>query len=357
MAQSPRTFDSLTGLRFVLALWIAVFHLGDMYDHGGFGSWPIMKAGVARVDVFFVLSGFVLTHIYWARTDARFDFAAFLQARFARLMPLHLLALGILLGLVMGARLIGQGEQTAQFTLTGLLANVALVQAWGVPGAGHWNFPAWTISAEFTGYLMFPLFLMLATCMRNRPGLFLAGAVAGVLALDLSFRALFDRTLSQSTMDLGALRGASVILVGVAARVVFEKLRLSARAALALAGAGAGIAGTAAFMEISTAMVALGGAMFVAGLAARDACGAPTGLDNPAMQRLGAWSYGIFILHVPLYMAMRHLAEVAGIEFVINLVSVGVMVGMVVVAAAVAHHAVEEPARRLLRRGLAPSPA
>jgi peptidoglycan/LPS O-acetylase OafA/YrhL len=349
MTKPSLTFDSLTGLRFILALWIAVFHFGDMYDHAGFGSWPIMKAGVARVDVFFVLSGFVLTHVYWMRTEAKFDFASFLQARFARLFPLHLLALSLLLVLVGAANLVGASEETQGFTVQGFLGNLFLLQAWGIEGTGKWNFPAWTISAEFCGYLLFPLFLMLATCFRRTPLLFLAFSVAFALVLDFAFRQILGRSLTQSTADLGAIRGSAVMLIGVAGRVAFERTSLSARAGLGLAIAGLAIAGSAAFFELSTAIVALGGVMIVIGLASRDVLGSQSYLNTPMMVELGKWSYGIFILHVPLFMAMRHGAGILGIDFVVNVVTTLVAICVLICASAFAHYLVEEPARKWLR--------
>ena len=349
----PETFDSLTGLRFLLSIWIAVFHLGDMYDHAGFGSWPIMKAGVARVDIFFVLSGFVLAHIYWARSKAKFHFPTFMRARFARLYPLHLLALAILAGLVLAAHLVGKGDEARNFTTLGLVANIFLLQAWGVPGAGVWNFPGWTISAEFFGYLLFPAFLWIAAKLRHRPWLFLFLSVALVLLIDLGFRLLLGRTMTQSTADLGILRGASVILVGVAARVVFETWHLSSRNALRVLLFGALIAVSGAFFGLTTAMVALGGALLVIGLAARDVTkptsGVGTGLDAPLMVRLGGWSYAIFILHVPVFMATQNLAGVLGTPIPINLLTIVVMVGLLMLVSALAHYVIEEPARLWLR--------
>jgi peptidoglycan/LPS O-acetylase OafA/YrhL len=349
MTKPALTFDSLTGLRFILALWIAVFHFGDMYDHAGMGSWPIMKAGVARVDVFFVLSGFVLTHVYWMRTNAKFDFAAFLQARFARLFPLHMLALSMLLALVLAAHLIGASSETQGYTVQGFVANVLLLQAWGIEGAGKWNFPAWTISAEFAGYMLFPLFLMLATCFRRAPLLFLACSVALALLLDVIFRQLLGRSLTQSTQDLGAVRGSAVMLIGVAGRVAFEKTALSVRAGLSLAGAGVLTAGIAAYLALSTGIVALGGVMIVIGLAACDRQGLSSALNSPVMVELGKWSYGIFILHVPLFMALRHASILMGYDFVVNMVTTMVCVCILIIASAAAHYVVEEPARKWLR--------
>src|SRR5690606_8018075 len=42
-------FHSLTGLRFVLACWIAYFHVGLMFDSEGFGSLPLLELGMTRV--------------------------------------------------------------------------------------------------------------------------------------------------------------------------------------------------------------------------------------------------------------------------------------------------------------------
>jgi peptidoglycan/LPS O-acetylase OafA/YrhL len=348
-SEKAQTFDSLSGLRFILALWIAVFHFGAMYDPDGLGSWPLMLAGAARVDIFFVLSGFVLTHIYWARTDAKFDFAGFLQARFARLVPLHLFALAILGLMVLGANLIGAQGETQKFTLQGFLANVFLLQSWGIDGSGTWNFPAWAISAEFAGYLLFPLFLILATCFRRAPMLFLVCSLGVLIIIDYSFRTWLGRSLATSTFELGSIRGSAVMLVGVAGRVVFERARMSAPVALACALSGAIVALTAAVMAISVAVVAFGGVLIVIGLAAYDASGAKSHLNTPEMVRLGQWSYGMFILHVPVYMAMRHLSGLVGYELVVNLVTTIVMGCVVICAGALAHHFVEIPARDWIR--------
>jgi peptidoglycan/LPS O-acetylase OafA/YrhL len=350
LAQDTKlTFDSLTGLRFVLAIWIAVFHFGDMYDPAGVGSWPLMRVGAARVDVFFVLSGFVLTHIYWARTDAKFDFSGFLRARFARLFPLHLFALSILAVLVVGAKFVGEAAQVEKFTLQGLIANLLLLQSWGIPGSGVWNFPAWTISAEFAGYLLFPLFLMLATCFRRTPLTFLTCSLGVLIIIDYSFQKFLGRSLSQSTVELGSIRGSAVMLVGVAGRVVFETAYMNKTMALGCAICGAIIALVSAFMAISVTFVALGAVLLIMGLAAYDALGGKSYLNGPVMVRLGYWSYGIFILHVPIFMAVKNLTSVIGYELVVNLVTTIIVTCLVVFVAAFAHEIIEEPARKWIR--------
>jgi peptidoglycan/LPS O-acetylase OafA/YrhL len=343
------TFDSLTGLRFVLAIWIALFHFGDMYDPTGVGSWSLMQLGAVRVDVFFVLSGFVLTHVYWARTDAKFDFSGFLQARFARLLPLHLLALAILGALVVAGKFLGRTAEVAQYTLQGLIANVFMLQSWGIAGSNNWNFPAWTISAEFFGYLLFPLFLVLATCFRRAPILFLVCSLGVLIILDVVFQSVLGRGLAQSTTDLGSIRGSAVMLVGVAGRVVYEKLAIDRTMGVASAYSGAVIALTGALMGISVVIVAFGAALLVMGLATIDASGAKSFLNSKVMVRLGTWSYGVFILHVPVFMVVKAASELVGYNLVVNIATSIIMLCLLVFIAAFVHHFVEEPARKWLR--------
>jgi peptidoglycan/LPS O-acetylase OafA/YrhL len=343
------TFDSLTGLRFVLAIWIALFHFGDMYDHLGMGSWPLMRAGAARADVFFVLSGFVLTHIYWARTDSKFDFSGFIQARFARLVPLHLFALSILATMVIGARLAGKVSDVDQYTLDGFIVNLLLLQSWGIGGSNIWNFPAWTVSAEAAGYLLFPLFLIVATCFRRAPILFLVCSLSFVIIVEVGFQSLLGRSLSQATTDLGSIRASAVMLVGVAGRVVYDKMSVSRSMALACAACGAIVALAGSALAISTSIVAFGGVLLVMGLAASDALGAKSWLNGPIMIRLGTWSYGVFILHVPIYMAVKSLSDLVGYGLVVNLATCIIMLCLVVFAAAFAHDVIEEPARKWIR--------
>jgi peptidoglycan/LPS O-acetylase OafA/YrhL len=84
-------FPSLTGLRFGRALWIALYHLVLLYGDAASAHQPWIAVGSARVDIFFVLSGFVLAHVYAVRTGGKFAFDTFFAARIARLYPLHLL--------------------------------------------------------------------------------------------------------------------------------------------------------------------------------------------------------------------------------------------------------------------------
>jgi peptidoglycan/LPS O-acetylase OafA/YrhL len=349
-SSSQDQFHSLTGLRFVLAAWIAYFHVGHMFDPEGLGALPALKVGMARVDVFFVLSGFVLTHVYWARTKGRFDFADFFIARVARLYPLHLAALALMALYVLAGVVLGRAEEAAQYTPMGLLGNLLMLQAWGWPGAPQWNFPAWTLSAEFAGYLVFPAYLLAATAMRARPWSFLGLSIAAVLLVDLALRAFAGRSLGEATVEWGALRGAGLVFVGVAARVAFDAIKPGpASGATLLALIGALIAAFAAIGQLSAAIVAAGSAALILGLARLDRIGAKTPLSLPFMRTLGDWSYALFILHVPLYVIAMQAAGVLGVTIPINAWTAAGFVVVATIVTAPAHYLIEEPARKWLR--------
>ena len=83
------SLPGLTGLRGVGAVWVLLFHAQFCFVH----PVPVLRAGYLGVDLFFVLSGFVLSYAHpglqWSFSRHR----AFLLARFARIFPMHWAAL------------------------------------------------------------------------------------------------------------------------------------------------------------------------------------------------------------------------------------------------------------------------
>lgn len=158
----------LTPLRGIAALWVVVYHFGGQYlpalqpEQAG----QLVGKGYLAVDLFFMLSGFVLTHVYHAEF-ARFDpgrYRDFLAARIARLYPLHVLVLFAFVTTAIAGRLF-EFVQTGHFerlplegahSMLALLANLVMLQGLDA-GELSWNYPSWSISVEFLAYLVFPL--------------------------------------------------------------------------------------------------------------------------------------------------------------------------------------------------------
>ena len=155
---------ALTGIRIIAAFWVLVFHFSQIdVDRGlnySFGVLdPLIRRGYLGVDVFFVLSGFILTHVYRKHFQERLTSASwreFLQFRVARLYPVHLVSM-VLMGVMflVGAHAGFQPHKSQAFTFPSLLANLTMTHAW-FPGVAAMNTPAWSISCEWFAYLWFP---------------------------------------------------------------------------------------------------------------------------------------------------------------------------------------------------------
>jgi peptidoglycan/LPS O-acetylase OafA/YrhL len=162
--------QSLTSLGGLAALWVVLYHYSAVYfprlDIGDY-SYLIAK-GYLAVDLFFMLSGFVMTHVYYRAFSESIsqNYRNFLVARAARLYPLHLLVLFLFVVTALTSQLLVY-MRTGSFhgiplegsrSLGALAANLFMLQGLAA-GKLSWNYPAWSISVEFIAYLGFPFAL------------------------------------------------------------------------------------------------------------------------------------------------------------------------------------------------------
>ncbi|RWZ50936.1 hypothetical protein ELQ90_08920 [Labedella phragmitis] len=157
-----RELRQLTGLRIIAALWVVLFHFEGQYarllpEIGGV-VWATGSRGFLAVDLFFVLSGYILAYQHLRTfSEGRGRFGRFLLKRLARIYPVHLATLVFLVLVVLvGARIgvtLGRAEH---FTVEGAVQDLLLVRGWFWPSQG-WNYPAWSLSAEWLAYLLFPV--------------------------------------------------------------------------------------------------------------------------------------------------------------------------------------------------------
>src|SRR5690606_32327826 len=219
----PQELKPLTSLRFIAALWVLLYHFKDHLGLG-MGQFGLVADGYLGVDLFFTLSGFILAHVYLTSLEGgRFGYGGFLKNRIARVYPMHLAALGAMLVLFAGASILGVGESNPDaFRLSDLPAHLLMVHAWGTTPTVGWNFPSWSISAEWLAYLLFPLVAGVVLEAKRWSGAFAVGAIALCLfsfwALD-NLSAVFPgvgQNFSQMTAQIGALRILPSFLLGVA---------------------------------------------------------------------------------------------------------------------------------------------
>jgi len=158
----------LTGIRAVAAFWVVFHHLKPQIEEAF--PWtsrvagPLLSQGYLGVDLFFILSGFI---IYYNYGDSLADFrlknyGEYLWMRLARLWPVHVTILLIYAVGLIAIRFFGVNPIHQNFySWIDFAWNILMVHAWSVPISVSWNTPAWSISCEFLVYLLFPLFLLL----------------------------------------------------------------------------------------------------------------------------------------------------------------------------------------------------
>ena len=164
----PSYLSNLTPLRGIAALIVLFFHF-DLFWGGPFQGtlFPIdvtlfVKKGYLLVDFFFVLSGFIMCHVYgpfFAGSVTGSAFRQFLKARFARIYPLHLFTLVwaiLLFAGVLWTDFPLDAREKSVFDLSAIPAHLVLIQAMGIYPGYTWNGPAWTISVEWWMYVLFP---------------------------------------------------------------------------------------------------------------------------------------------------------------------------------------------------------
>ena len=171
-----RRLDSLTAIRFFAVIYVVLFH----YSAGVIPFGPQLSSGYLGVDLFFVLSGFILMYNYGdkATTQSAF-YRLFLSARIARIYPAFILAFVLATPAVVSFTLSRSPplEAWAQTAVAGPLT-LALVHAWFPRIVFFWNFPSWSVSVEMFFYLCFPLLATRLKALSERMSLLLALACA-----------------------------------------------------------------------------------------------------------------------------------------------------------------------------------
>lgn len=296
-----KRFEALDGWRGIAALAIAFYHApiaNPLRDMAGWKNWELF------VDLFFVLSGFVMMHAWGARLADTASARDFLRRRFWRIWPLHFFVLFAFLVLEVAkfaasslATLPLDGAPFADnHSWASLISNIVMTQALNLHGQTTWNAPAWSISVEFWTYLVFAGALLV---FRSHFG----KAAIAIALLGAAVVASFSPIYLFATHDFGFFRCLFGFFVGVTTYRI-----ASAETAILRAGTALEVAAVAAMalFLISTGKnpTTLFAPLVFAGLILVFAHGSGrvTGLllGRPA-QALGQWSYSIYLVHTLLY--------------------------------------------------------
>lgn len=361
--QRPARIDALTGLRILPALLVLLSHLRPP-PWAGPHLKTFLASGYGGVTVFFVLSGFVLTHNYFERFAHRpglRTLVSYFVARLARVYPLYLL---ILVWVSFPGLWLGKANVSLW------LEHALGLQAWSgkLDEVYRFNPPGWSISVELFLYACFPLLVFLLLPALRRPrriGGSLLLVVALMAATTFYFQhagyadlAIEDPRSAHRWLYRHPLCRLGDFLLGMlAARLVATLPRVPARAlqwgaALSTASL-VGIMcwpahlNSAASWDLSLALPA---AVLIFCLAAAPASLASRWLATKPMLLMGEASYALYLCH---YGMLRRL-NLGKLPPDAWLPATALTILFAVVFAIGLHIAIERPARELLRAWLDP---
>ncbi len=358
---SPRgvRLPGLDGLRALAVISVIGYHFLPGSVVGGF----------VGVDVFFVISGFLITGLLLRERSkaGRIDLLAFWRRRARRLLPALAIVVatcGAVALLVGGDVLVGLGAQ--------VLAAATFSSNWVFIAQGSSYFDQttpdlfgnlWSLAVEEQFYLLWPLLVLLLVLLPRRWMRVLAVlllAVASALAMALLFSPPGDATrvyYGTDTHSFGLALGAALAIV-VEARFL-SQVRASWIMALIGALAVGGIGWIAATMSADDPIVTRGGLLGVAVLTTLAIAGATTAgswlgraLDVAPLRWVGERSYGLYLWHWPvLVLLIAALPDDAPVWIVPSVALV-----ITVAAATASYHFVELPIRRGGLRGFGALP-
>ncbi len=164
-----REIKALTSVRGIAAMMVVLQHFSTTAQHHAADDIPsLVPHGYMAVNLFFVLSGFIMAYTYHRDFDLRGLRAmpSFLLKRAARILPLNtVVVVGIVLAGLVSQFVTGRNIfYTSSNILYDAVCNLLLVQAFGL--GTNLNGPSWSICTEFAAYLLFPLLLACAFARR-----------------------------------------------------------------------------------------------------------------------------------------------------------------------------------------------
>jgi peptidoglycan/LPS O-acetylase OafA/YrhL len=286
---------NLEAVRGIAALLVVLHHL-SLNPGSLLASVPLLHQGWLFVDLFFVLSGFVIAAVHAESEPTPAAARRFLIRRFFRLYPLHFATLlaALCIDLQSGTALLpGYGGMVAM--------NLTMTHAWGVLPGSVLNGPSWSISTEWAAYLLFAGICLATPYSRLRLQLlggvglislasliaWRGGSLDGDLALRLP-RCLMSFALGAATWAWCRNRRP---LAAVSAG--WWQLLVCGLMLLMLSAAGR-------FPQLTLLMPLLSAAL-IAVMVRDPGSSARRLLEQPVPQWLGRCSYSLYLVHMPLF--------------------------------------------------------
>ncbi len=226
---SVKYIDSLTPMRGLAALWVMLFHIDVSLFYRDMGALlprdqtGLLSHGYLWVDFFFILSGFIMAHVFGdqlARPGKFGHTLDYLWARLARIYPLHLFCLALVVVIALVYPLIipnvRDGSWETFMAWKAIPSNLLMTHAMNQHVYLSWDIVSWSIGAEWWTYVLtVPVLIWLHRAPVWIGGMVMAAGFAGLVALvyalpdktlDITFNYGFVRCLCEFVIGLGLYR-------------------------------------------------------------------------------------------------------------------------------------------------------
>jgi peptidoglycan/LPS O-acetylase OafA/YrhL len=308
----PAYFNCIDAVRVLAALAVVVFHYHHFYladqmarpDIPARSSFPyasllgpLFAYGHMAVELFWVISGFVFTHVY---LRAPTTLGRFAMTRFARLYPLHFATLLIVMILQwVSLNYVGHWQIYGNNTTRYFLFQLILGSHWTNLSLGlSFNGPIWSVSLEIGAYFLF--FFALATLRRFR-----VWAALALVSLCWGLRVWPGTTLP--LIQMGVFTCAGYFFCGVTLYFVFSRFAARPAYLVGIAGcfAAAGLVSLTPMLRGWTEATFSCAVVLLAGL-----LDMRLGEAGSKLRSVGNISYSLYLIHVPLQMGVLLSADV-----------------------------------------------
>ena len=228
MAENRRNIVAHHSLRGIAALLVVFYHMKDIsHDKGAAidSMTGFFSKGYIWVDMFFILSGFILSFVYMqSMASSPYSFIKqkeFIISRVSRIYPLHLATL-VSLVVINGLSyylLDLESFFNERKSIESLSTNIFLLHGWGFHETNTWNIPSWSISAEMFAYIIFPVLIV----SYSKSSL-LANIVYFLISVAMYVFIFINYENVEGGADTNILRCMSGFLLGMVMFNVYDKV-------------------------------------------------------------------------------------------------------------------------------------
>ncbi|MDA0147677.1 acyltransferase family protein [Vibrio sp. LaRot3] len=381
--QTPSNLPLLTSLRGFAALFVTLYHarliLFPQYKQPIADVTQFLENGYLWVDLFFILSGYVMIHVYQQGFKQGVTFEnwwRFMSLRFSRVYPLFLVTLLALIGwesykamhtipfyagpLFESWGMIGNAPFEGPFNRgNAIMANLLMMQSMD-GGMLSWNISSWSLSIEWLIYLFFPLFAV----MLFKP------AAKSLLTPALCLILIFSMASQAASLDYtkhayGFIRGCCGFLLGAwmcsrKDQLPLNKLQGSTWLLVIIASLFAAMHFKATTLTLMITYFLLVLLVGIGAIQTNSRTWLMKVIDNRITQYLGDVSYSLYLWHAVILLA--------GVEIVhrfypepldwwyqqqdwqTGFLVIAVFIALSLIVSSLSYHLIERPAQRLIRK-------